>query len=216
MTDLVIPYRRSFNLFAGCAGNRIGAIHFKKHYHQRHSPNEETPGWPRSRHIVCNQVRCGNFRIAAVLPSRSPYGADPYILQLQSATVVLETNKIRHTSAKGYASNKSLIRVPDYALSGSPDLCEPEGAKQDRRRSLDFVWIISRPDPMGAHDLDAHHILGAHDRTNRYFSLSLFPRMHDGGPIQRAISSSPNGYEFEKKTPVELIRNVIGPYVALC
>ena len=180
---------------------------------------------PRKKHLIDLEIDISSAtRCAAIIFELRPYfirnrpmGASPYILQLQNATVDLETNTIRHTSPFDYASKQSLIRVPDYALPGASDLREPAEAEKDRRWVLDFVWSISRPDPTGKpHDLDAHHILGGQDKTNSYFLLFLLARLLEGVPIKKTIFFfSPRGGN-SKKPIEELIRYVLGSYSALC
>ena len=162
---------------------------------------------PRKKHLIDLEIDISSAtRCAALIFELRPYflrtrpmGENPYILQLQNATVDLETNTIRRTSPFDYASKQSLIRVPDYALPGASDLREPAEAEKDRRWILDFVWSIFRPDTKGKpHELDAHHILGAQGKTNSYFFLFLLARLLHGVPIKKTIFSFPQGVGIRK------------------
>ena len=162
---------------------------------------------PRKKHLVDLETDISSAtKCAAIIFEMRPYflrtrrmDENPYILQLQNATVDLKTNTIRHTSPTDYASKQSSIRVPDYALPGSTNLREPPTAEQDRRWVIDFIWSVFRADAsLKPHDLDAHGTLGPQGKTNSYFSLFLFARLLEGVPLKRAVFFFPPRGEIRR------------------
>ena len=139
---------------------------------------------PRKKHIVDLEVDISSptnantiiFEMGTYFLRTRRMGENPYIMELQNATVDLRTNAIRRTSHTDYSSKQSLIRAPDYAHPVSSNSREPPTAEQDRMWVLDSIWSIFRPcASLQPHDSDARGILGTQDKSNSYFP----PPSHD-------------------------------------
>ena len=144
----------------------------------------------------------------------APMDGDPYLLQLQNATVDLRTNTIRSSSPFDYVTKVSDVVVPEYVLNGDP---EPGEAAAERAWVYNLIWSIYAPGRHGApHFLDWWDILGGQNSRNFEYFMAYMARILEGRPLKRtAFLYSPRGRN-SKNAVESLLRTVFGTYSQTC
>ena len=187
--------------------------------------NTEERRHPRAEFLLELQKKLGNHTsVQHLMGEARPYflrsvgfDLDPLVLQLQNAVVDLRCNCIRGSRASDYTSKKSQVRAPDGALGSPGGQVESAEDSEARKWAWDLLWSISKKgETSGCDALDREEKLGEQDLRNFNYLLLLFARLLEGRPLKKVIYVfSPRGRN-SKRSIEELLRQLLGDYMATC